>query len=174
MASRRQALVLVAVGAVAAAAGWYVGPRLQKNADVDGVAALLAAPMRDLEGRSRSVLEWKGRVLVCNFWATWCAPCREEIPALGRIRSRMSLKGVEIVGIAIDQASKVADFAKQLDIVYPILVADPGSIELMGRLGNSAGGLPFTVVLDRGGKLAYRKLGSIAEAEFEARIASIV
>jgi thiol-disulfide isomerase/thioredoxin len=174
MASRRQALVLAAVGAVAAAAGWYIGPRLHRGADVDAVAALLVAPMRDLEGRSRGVLEWKGQVLVCNFWATWCAPCREEIPALGRIRARMSSKGVEIVGIAIDQASNVAVFARELGIVYPVLMADAGSIELMRRLGNSAGGLPFTVVLDRGGKLAYRKLGSINEVDFEARIASIV
>ena len=165
---------LAAVGAVAAAAGWYFGPRLQADPDVDAVAALLAAPMHDLEGQSRSVLEWKGRVLVCNFWATWCTPCREEIPLLGRVRSRMSAKNAEIIGIAIDQMINVTNFAKELGIVYPILVGDAGSIELMRKLGNSAGGLPFTVLLDRGGKLVYRKIGTIAEAELETRIASIV
>jgi thiol-disulfide isomerase/thioredoxin len=174
MASRREALVLVAVGAAAAAAGWYFGPRLGSDEDAAGVAALLAAPMRDLEGHPRSLLEWKGQVLVCNFWATWCAPCREEIPALARIRAKMSAKRVEIVGIAIDQASNVADFIKELGIVYPVVLADAGSIDLMRRLGNSAGGLPFTVVLDRAGKLTYRRLGTITEAELEGRLASIV
>ena len=174
MASRRDALVLVTVGAAAAAAGWYFGPGLRRDPDGADVAALLAAPLRDLEGRPRSVLEWKGQVLVCNFWATWCAPCREEIPALSRVRAKTSSKGVEIVGIAIDKVANVADFARELKIEYPILIADAGAIDLMRRLGNSAGGLPFTVVLDRVGKLAHRKLGAISEAELEARLASIV
>ena len=173
MASRREALTLVAVGALATAAGAYFAPSLPPDADTAGVTGLLDAPVRDLEGRLRRVVEWKGRVLVCNFWATWCAPCREEIPALGRLRAKMSPKGVEIVGIAIDQAVNVVNFVKELDIRYPVLLADEGGIELMRRLGNKGGGLPFTVILDRKGTLNYRKLGPIAEADLEERLASI-
>ena len=173
MASRREALTLVAVGALATAAGAYFAQGLPPDADTAGVAGLLDAPVRDLEGRPRRVVEWKGRVLVCNFWATWCAPCREEIPALGRLRAKMSAKGVEIVGIAIDQVVKVASVVKELEILYPVLLAEHGGIELMRGLGNTAGGLPFTVILDRNGKLVYRKLGQIVEAELEGRLASI-
>ena len=177
MASRRNTLLMIAVGTAAAAVGWYFGPRLQPALDASDVAAdvaaLLAAPLQDLEGRTRSVLEWKGQVLVCNFWATWCAPCREEIPALGRIRAKLSSKRVEILGIAVDNASNVADYVRELKILYPVVLADANSIELMRRLGNSAGGLPFTVILDREAKLVYRKLGSITESELEENIASI-
>lgn len=174
MASRRDTLVMIAVGTAAVAAGGYFGVRLQSVPDAIDVAALLAAPLRDLEGRPRSVLEWKGQVLVCNFWATWCAPCREEIPALGRIRARLLSKRVEILGIAIDNGPIVGDFVRELKILYPIVLADANSIQLMRQLGNSAGGLPFTVVLDREGRLAFRKLGSIIESEFEQNIASII
>ena len=173
MASRRDTLLMIAVGAAAGAAGGYFGLRLQTAPDAADVAALLVAPLRDLEGRTRSVLEWKGLVLVCNFWATWCAPCREEIPVLGRIRAKLSSKRVEILGIAVDQASNVAEFVKELKIAYPVVLADANSIELMRRLGNTAGGLPFTVILDRNGKLAYRKLGSITESELERNLVSI-
>src|SRR6266851_3012598 len=110
MASRRQALLVAAVASVAVAAGWYAAPGSKKDADADGVSALFAATMHDLDGRPRRVLEWKGRVLVCNFWATWCAPCREEIPMLVAVRGVFAAKGAEIVGIGIDQASKVEEF----------------------------------------------------------------
>lgn len=166
-------MAIIAVGTAAAAAGWYFGPHLRSVHDTGDVAALFAAPLHDLEGRTRSVLEWKGHVLVCNFWATWCAPCRQEIPALGRIRAKFLSKRVEILGIAVDQASNVADFVKELKIDYPVVLADASSIDLMRRLGNSAGGLPFTVILDREGNLAYRKLGSIGESELEESLASI-
>ena len=174
MASRREALVLVAVGAAAAAAGAYFAPGLYPDQDAAGVAELLAAQVRDLQGRQRRMQEWKGQVLICNFWATWCAPCREEIPALLRLRAKLSSKGVEIIGIAIDQVANVVQFVKELKIVYPVVIGDADSFEMMRRLGNSAGGLPFTVILDRDGRLAYRKLGQITEADLETRLASII
>jgi peroxiredoxin len=86
----------------------------------------------------------------------------------------MSAKNIEIVGIAIDQAANVADFVKELQIAYPVVLADASSIDLMRRLGNTAGGLPFTVVLDRAGKLIFRRLGTITEVELEGRLASII
>lgn len=173
MASRRDFLLLAAVGTLAAAGGAYLATGRFPGIDT-GVAGLLDVPVRDLDGRLRRIVEWKGRILVCNFWATWCAPCREEIPALGRLRAKFSSKGLEIVGIAIDQAAKVAEFVKVLEIAYPVLLADPGALERMKKLGNPGGGLPFTVVLDRQGNLVHRQLGPITEADFERRLASIV
>jgi thiol-disulfide isomerase/thioredoxin len=173
MASRREAVAMIAVGTAAAVAGWYFAPRSRPVPDSADAASLLAARWQDLDGKPRSVLEWKGQVLVCNFWATWCAPCREEIPALGRIHAKFSPKSVEILGIAVDKASNVVEFMRELKILYPVVLGDANSIELMRRLGNSSGGLPFTVILDRQGRLAYRKLGSISESELEANLASI-
>src|SRR5437588_12516439 len=140
----REVLVVGAIGAGAALAGGLAGAlALQAQS---GAADLLAAPFRDLSGAKRTLREWQGRVLVCNFWATWCAPCREEIPMLVAVRGVFAAKGVEIVGIGIDQASKVEEFAKTYRITYPVLIADARALELMSRVGNSYGGLTDTVV----------------------------
>ncbi len=163
--ARREVLILGAIGAGAALAGGLAGTlALQAQS---GAADLLAAPFRDLSGAKRTLREWQGRVLVCNFWATWCAPCREEIPMLVAVRAAFAAKGAEVVGIGIDQASKVDEFAKTYGITYPVLIADAGAMELMSRLGNGAGGLPYTVVLDRLGAVAHRRLGALARAELE-------
>jgi thiol-disulfide isomerase/thioredoxin len=163
--ARREVLILGAIGAGAAVAGGLVGAlALQAQS---GAADLLAAPFRDLSGTGRTVREWQGRVVVCNFWATWCAPCREEVPMLVAVREAFAAKGVEIVGIGIDQAVKIEEFSKTYSITYPILIADARALELMRRLGNGFGGLPYTVVLDRLGVVAHRRLGALTRVELE-------
>ena len=163
--ARREVLILGAIGAGAALAGGLVGAlALQAHS---GAADLLAAPFRDLSGTGRTVREWQGRVVVCNFWATWCAPCREEIPMLIAVREVFAAKGAEIVGIGIDQASKVDEFAETYGITSPVLIAEARAIELMRRLGNGLGGLPYTVVLDQRGVVAHRRLGALSRAELE-------
>jgi len=163
--ARREVLILGAIGAGAAVAGGLVGAlALQAQS---GAADLLAAPFRDLSGAKRTLREWQGRVLVCNFWATWCTPCREEIPMLVAGREVFSAKVAGRVGIGIDQAAKVAEFAETYRITYPVLIAGAHAIELMRRLGNGLGGLPYTVVLDRLGAVAHRRLGALTRAEVE-------
>jgi len=163
--ARREALILGAIGAGAAVAGGLLGAlALQAQS---GAADLLATPFRDLSGARRTLREWRGRVVLCNFWATWCAPCREEIPMLIAVREVFAAKGAEIVGIGIDQAAKVEEFARTYGITYPVLIAEADAIELMRRLGNALGGLPYTVVVDRVGAVADRRLGALTRAEVE-------
>jgi peroxiredoxin len=168
VADRREVLVLVGVGALAAIAGVLAGPWLS---DTPGDAGKLAtARLTDLSGKARSLSEWQGRILVINFWATWCPPCREEIPALVRARDGMQASGVEFVGIAIDQVAKVQEFARNVHISYPLLMADASGLELVRALGNPSGGLPFTVVLDRKGVIAHRNLGAITQQKIEEQL----
>ena len=166
---RREALILGVAGLAAAAAGFLVGPTILRQADGEqrgtGNRALPAASLPDLAGHTRRLSEWQGRVLICNFWATWCAPCREEIPLLTATRAKYALAGVEVVGIAIDNAAKVRDFAASFNISYPILLAEADGLDLMRQLGNTGGGLPYTVIADREGSLVHRKLGAFKEAE---------
>ena len=106
---RRDALALLGVGIAAGIAGWALsakGPAATGEAN-----GLHSARFSDLQGNPRSLLEWDGRVRVINFWATWCAPCREEIPALVLSRNRLHASGVEFIGIAIDQAAKVPNLS---------------------------------------------------------------
>ena len=163
--TRRNALVLAAVGGAAAAAGLVAGALLLQSRS--GASALLSAAYPDLSGRPRRVLDWKGRVVLCNFWATWCTPCREEMPMLSELRNKYAPKGAEFVGIGIDSEPKILEFARIYPVSYPLLVADAGAIELMRGLGNSGGALPFTVVLDRSGTVAYRHLGTLVRTDLE-------
>ena len=130
-------------------------------------ATLREASLPDLAGRPQQLSQWLNRTLVCNFWATWCAPCREEIPLLMAARRKYGPARVEIVGIAVDNANKVRDFSASLSISYPVLLAEAGGIDLMRKLGNGAGGLPYTVVTDRQGNVVQRRLGALKEGELD-------
>jgi len=173
--SRRDALILGAAGIAAAAAGFLLGPIVLRStgsgsAGEGGTAgnlALRSASFVDLAGRTRRLSEWQGRILLCNFWATWCAPCREEIPMLVAAHQKYGPKGVEIVGIAIDNASKVREFVSTFAISYPILLAEGEGLALMRQLGNGSGGLPYTVVVDRQGDIVHRKLGALKQPEVD-------
>jgi len=109
-------------------------------------------------------------VLVVNYWATWCAPCREEIPGFVRLQERYGSRGLQFVGIAIDQPDKVAEFASELRINYPLLLGGLEIIELLRQAGNRAGVLPYTLVIDRKGNLVSREPGGLKEVRLESLI----
>ena len=179
---RREALIIGAASLAAAAAGFLLGPVLLQSPDkrgggegaAAGNLALRSASLMDLAGGSRTLGEWQGRILICNFWATWCAPCREEIPVLMALRAKYTSFGVEIVGIAIDNAAKVRDFSTSHKISYPILLAESDGLDLMRKLGNSAGGLPYTVIVDRQGRVVHRKLGAFQRDDLDAILVPLV
>jgi len=162
---RRELLVLGGTGLAAAVAGALMGVLALQSRS--GAAELLAARFEDLEGRGRRLIDWQGRALLCNFWATWCAPCREEVPLLIAAKQQQPANGTEIVGIGLDSADKIREFAANFKINYPVLVADATAINLLRQLGNSAGALPFTVLLDRNGALAYRHLGILSRQDLD-------
>lgn len=169
---RREALVIGGVAVAAAAAGAVVGAiALQSRS---GAAGLLSARYPDLRGTPRRLADWQGRALLCNFWATWCAPCREEIPLLVAAKQQHPPSVFEIVGIGIDSADKIQEFSKNFKISYPVLIADGSALDLMRGVGNKAGALPFTVGLDRRGALAYSHLGAMTGAELKQVIARLL
>jgi thiol-disulfide isomerase/thioredoxin len=171
MARRRDALILGGAGLAAAAAGAVVGAfTLQAGS---GAADLLAARFQDLDGRSRRLIDWKGRALLCNFWATWCAPCREEIPLLVAAKQKSQSSRIELVGIAIDSVDKIREFSANYKINYPVLVGGAETIGLLRSLGNRAGALPYTLVLDANGAILQRHLGALTEADLRQVLASL-
>jgi len=171
MARRRDALLLGGAGLVAAAAGAVVGAfTLQAGS---GAADLLAARFQDLEGRPRRLLDWKGKALLCNFWATWCAPCREEIPLLVAAKQNSPSTRVELVGIAIDTVDKIREFSTNYKINYPVLIGDAATIALLRGLGNRGGGLPYTLALDSSGAIVQRHLGALTEADLRQVMARL-
>jgi len=169
---RREALILGVTGLGALVAGSVVGALALQSGS--GAADLLAASFVDLTGRARPIREWQGRVLLCNFWATWCEPCREEVPLLNAAQQQYFARGLTIVGIGIDSVEKIREFSAKYRISYPSLVGNADAFTLLRRLGNRAGGLPYSVVLDRNGALASRKLGAFGRAELEQVLAGML
>lgn len=167
---------LIAGCALAAAAAGFALRRLGEKgtASTQGVDALLALELVDPDGRLQRMTQWRGKVLVVNFWATWCQPCREEIPALLRIAKKHALGNLQIVGIAVDSADKVKQFAMEFKIDYALMIGGLESIELTRQLGNLSGGLPFTAVLDRNGRLVKTHLGQISEQDLDSLLAPLL
>jgi thiol-disulfide isomerase/thioredoxin len=133
------------------------------------VDAVYGLTLQDLEMHSQSFSQWKNKILLINYWASWCAPCREEIPALVRIQSRSSAKNLQIVGIALDSREQALAFAKSMGINYPVFVANMGTLDLLHAQGDDIGALPFTIVLSPGGG-SKTHLGAMTEAQMEALV----
>ena len=170
-------LLLIVVSALAAAAGYYLGrPRSAPPAPPEAVPTaeapvrLMALTLPDLAGKPQALAQWRGKVLVVNFWATWCPPCKEEMPEFSRISSKYTENGVKFVGISIDSAENVSAFQKQTPVSYPLLIGTPETLDLTMDFGNRAKGLPFTVVLRPDGRTQHVKLGKLATADLEKAI----
>ena len=170
MTRTRQVFVFIAVALVALVAGLALHPlnRAPATSPAATPPALLDTPLESLAGEKQSLGAWKGKVLVVNFWATWCAPCRKEIPEFIRMQQRLGDKGLQFVGIAIDEKDKVAAYAKEIGINYPILVGELDAVEMSRALGNELGALPFTVVIDRQGTVVHTSLGATTEAKLDS------
>jgi thiol-disulfide isomerase/thioredoxin len=170
---RARAIALFALVALAAAAGG-AGYHLWFARDGAAAEQLYAARLPDLNGGPQSLAQWRGQVLVVNFWATWCAPCREEIPGFVRLQERHGARGLQLVGIAVDQPAKVSDFAREFRINYPLLIGGGESLELLRNTGNRQAVLPYTVVIDRAGKVVAREPGGLKESRLEGLITPLL
>ncbi|MFZ5558929.1 MAG: TlpA family protein disulfide reductase [Pseudomonadota bacterium] len=175
MSPGRRRLVVGLAAAVALGAGTVFQYLRARPAPPAGAAAvLLGASFEDLAGGRRSVGDWRGQVLVVNFWATWCAPCREEIPEFVRIQERFRGEGVQFIGIAVDRRDAVAPFVREFGINYPILVGSLDAMEVSRAAGNRVGALPFTAILGRDGRLATVHLGKLDGRTLEPLLQQLV
>ena len=118
----------------------------------------------DLAGVSHTLSDWRGRLLAVNFWATWCDPCRREIPLLKDLRRENARNGFEIIGIAIDHRDSVAKYAREMRMDYPILVGERGGLEAAAAFGMEPV-LPFTVFADTKGRIVTLKVGELHRDE---------
>ncbi len=136
--------------------------------DQPSSAPLFAATLSDLDDKPVALERFRGKPLIVNFWARWCGPCRAEIPELIAIRKAHKGK-LEVLGIGIeDKADPAKEFAKAYEMDYPVFVAKEKGIPLMQALGNTKGGLPFTIVVDRNGQVVQKKMGLMKKADLEA------
>ncbi len=136
--------------------------------EAESFTSLTQMALPDLAGKRQPFAQWKGKLLLVNFWATWCPPCRNEIPVFMSVRNKYLADGFEIVGISIDSAEKVLGFRDELVIDYPLLDGEEKGIPMMTRLGNAIGALPYSVLFDRKGNPVFYKSGEFSHDELEA------
>jgi len=155
--SRRPALLVILVALLAVAGGSYY---LLSGSEGDSPSMSgeqrPAFTLPDLEGKQRSIGEWDGQVILLNFWASWCPPCRREIPAFIDVQEDYREQGLRIIGVAIDDRQAVVDFTDPMGVNYPILLGGEEGIGIAEAYGNRMGVLPYTVLIDRDGHIVDR------------------
>ena len=139
------------------------GEKMEKVDATPG--AIYSVQFADMDGKQRTLGEWQHKLLIINFWATWCAPCKEEMPIFAKLQKDFGPNGLQIVGIAADSRLNVSNFADKMPVGYPLLPDEARAIEFSKRLGNRLGLLPFTIVLRPGGDVIFTRLGVVTEME---------
>ena len=186
--------VFVAVAAVAAIAGFLiyrygvmpqaamettVGPvTTQQVADEPAAQSGLPATLPDftlgdLTGTPRSIRSWPGKSMIVNFWATWCAPCRREIPLLRRLQQQHGGEGFQVVGVAVDIREDVAKFVQEIGIDYPVLVGEQDGLDAVNLFGQGSIGFPFTVFTDSQGRIVLFHLGEIHKEQADVLLGAV-
>lgn len=185
MSAPKSNLAIVAACVVALAAGVAVfmlrpGTKPDSGSAEAAIGATPAAAneqaptgvkLADLDGRAFTLGDYKGKLVIVNFWATWCAPCLHEIPVLVKMQERYGAKGFQLIGPAVDDVEEAKRAAPGLKFNYPVAVGTPEAmLDLMTQLGNEQGGLPFSVVIGADGRILERQLGEYSEVELAALI----
>jgi thiol-disulfide isomerase/thioredoxin len=176
MTRSQQILLYAGVALLAVASGFLLRGHLMDRSPAEvpsdaanrGAEVILAASLPDLDDKNQALAQWRGKVMVVNFWASWCEPCRKEIPEFIQLQEKFGDKGLVFIGIAVDQKERAAAFSKNIGINYPVLVGDMKAMMLAEAAGNRQGALPFTVVIDRTGKITGTKLGSLSRSKLQS------
>ena len=181
MNKAQQTALIIVVAMIGLAGGIFLNQKLaQKDADVSQpeshapqttkVEASERRPdfaLEDLDGKLRHTREWDGQVIMVNFWATWCPPCVREMPAFVKLYEDYKDKGFVVLGIAIDEKQAIIDFADPIGVDYPILLAEQSGVGISQDYGNRLGILPYTVFIDRQGKIISRHPGEVTYEQAE-------
>lgn len=179
---KKNNLILIGVVAIAfGVMGAIVGvnrkapppPLTTETAPAGAVGALYAQSMNDAGGAPQALSQWKGKALVVNFWAPWCAPCVKEMPELDQLARDSLAKNIHVIGIGIDSPSNIAQFADKFKISYPLYVAGMSGTDLARQFGNNAGGLPYTVLIGADGQVKKTYLGILKFDELKADLAKL-
>ncbi|MBU3669110.1 MAG: TlpA family protein disulfide reductase [Polynucleobacter sp.] len=174
--NRRQWMMIGGISVLALVAGIFSSHWISQTglASDPSIKAFFANPWKTPDGKSANIDDWRGKVLVVNFWASWCPPCVEEMPTLDKIAQEYASKNVLIVGIGIDSPSNIRQFLEKTPVSYPIMIGGLDGSALAKQMGNAQGALPYTVIINAKGKSVFTKLGKISEEELKKAINSAI
>jgi thiol-disulfide isomerase/thioredoxin len=140
----------------------------------ESTQALFANTYPDENGKPQALKQWQGKVIVLNFWATWCPPCRDEMPELSELYTQYQNKNVIVLGMAIDEMALVKEFNTEAKISYPLLIAEESGMEIASGLGNNKGVLPYTVIIKADGSVAKTYFGRITKPLIEETLLNLL
>ena len=160
----KQTTVFIIAAVVALAGGIWLQSKNQPETQSEAMK-LPDYRLPDLTGNERSLSEWRGKTVIVNFWATWCPPCREEIPEFVALQQEFQDRGLQFVGIAIETKESVEKYLDFVDINYPMLIAGDQGIILTQQWGNSAGILPFSLIFNQQGEMIHKQVGQLSRAK---------
>lgn len=166
--------LLLLAGGAGFGISWWLNQPLSSLPEVQLPTHRPAFSLPNMQGESVSISRWDGKPLLINFWATWCPPCREEIPLLKDLQTRYGEQGLQVIGIAVDDMDKVRDYAATMDFNYPILVGQQEAVRVANQFGLDLYGLPVSVLVTADGRIVERHRGIISEAEAVALLAKIL
>jgi len=166
-------VAVLALMAGGAAAWWRTSPVPASAQAADMPPKLWDASFKDVDGKLHPLKNWQGKPLVVNFWATWCQPCKEEMPEF-EASSKAAAGKANFVGIAIDDPKAVRDFVQKLGVDYPILVGEQDALDLMKAEGDRVGVLPFTIIYDKDGKKVVVQVGRLTRDKLDAYLAPLL
>ncbi len=155
-------LILVAAALLSLSAGMLFKYYQIQQTVQQPASPLLSIRLPDSEGKLRDLSEWQGKILIINFWATWCPPCLKEIPEFIRLQDELRGKGVQFIGIAIEDQASIVSFLQKNPINYPVLIGGDAAISLSQQLGNLVNAVPFTLVVDSQGMIVHRHPGELS------------
>lgn len=172
MFTRTHLLVVVlalagALGGFLAGSWLHTAPEPQRDGDALVGSAAPALDLPDLDGRAHALADWRGRLVLVNFWASWCPPCIEEMPLLDRTAQQLAGKGLVVVGIAADTPDATRAFLAQHPVGYPVLIDDPEAPartrDASLAYGNTRNVLPYSVLVGRDGRILAQRFGNFSE-----------
>lgn len=149
---------------------WSVTKTGAPQLEASTVERLFKAEFSDLTNTTKTLKDYRGKVIVLNFWATWCPPCRQEMPAFSKVQEALGAQGVQVIGMGIDSPSAIKEFALQFPVSYPLLMGGTAGMDLMRELGNPDAALPYTFVFNRDGQPAFSHLGMLTEETLSERL----
>ena len=172
--NRRQWIMISGISVLALLAGVFSSQWISQTglASDPSIKAFFANSWQTPDGKSVNSENWPQKVLIVNFWASWCPPCVEEMPTLDKIAQEYATKNVLTVGIGIDSPSNIREFLLKTPVSYPIVIGGLEGSNLAKQMGNAQGALPYTVIINSRGKAIFTKLGKISEEELRKAINS--
>ncbi len=171
---------LAAIGLVSMLGGALLFNLLQPDSPKNTPSSLAtpielhSIPLFDLNGQQTSIGDWKGNILIVNFWAPWCAPCRREVPSLIKIHREYAQQGVRVLGIALDSEPQVSRFAADYQINYPLFLGGNRTAMYNAAFGNPSGSLPFTALLDRNQRIVFQHNGELSSAQLREQLEALL